>query len=176
MHINKINNINFKRIILDCDDPISASLLFASKDSLDKNRPNNDFDPLQFLNGNLLPQVIQSDYKTPLLQRKYKDLVESQENNPHNIHLDLFLYDEGEIPLYPEGWYQKAVVGGKVFLQRLYAFQGSAIKFLEDACAYANKLNREGRPVIDKLAKDVPMPNPKWTNFKMAMSGLSSIL
>jgi hypothetical protein len=54
--------------------------------------------------------------------------------------LDVFPEDKGEIPLESYRWYQKAIVGGKEFKQRVYAFQGTAIKFLEDACKYANKL------------------------------------
>jgi len=172
MQVNRVNNTNFGKIILDCRNPIPAQYLFSAKDTLDKNRPDNDFNPMNFLNGELLPKVIESDYNTPKLQKRFEKLVKSQENNPHNIHLDVFLYDESEIPLYPEGWYQKATVGDKVFLQRLYDFQGTAISFLEDACKYADKLNRKNKPVVDKPAKDVPMEISKWQKFKTSVNGV----
>ncbi|MBQ6516247.1 hypothetical protein IJI31_03610 [bacterium] len=142
MQVNRVGNQNFKAIILDCKNPVPAEYLFSAKNALDKNRPDNDFNPMDFLNGELLPKVIESDYDTVELKERYDELVQSQKDNPVDIHLDLYLADPNEIPLYPEGWYQKATVAGKVFKQRIYEFQGSAIKFLEDACRYANKLNR----------------------------------
>lgn len=174
MQVHKINNTNFGKVILDCKEPVSAGLLFNAKDVLDKNRPNNDFNPFDFLNGELLPKVIENDYNTPQLKKRYEELVKSQEDNPHNIHLDLFLYDEGEIPLYPEGWYQKATVGNKVFLQRQYEFEGSVIDFFEKACKYADKLKRKGRPVVDIPACEVPVTFSKWQNIKTIIKAVLS--
>lgn len=143
MQVHKINNycnnVTFGKIILDCKDPIPTNLLFNAEKKLNEIK-GTTIDPLQFLQGNLLPKVIETDYNTPKLMNRYKELVKSQENNPHDIHLDLFRADEGEIPLYPEGWYQRATVGDKIFPQRVYEFEGTVIQFLEDACKYADML------------------------------------
>lgn len=154
MQVQKINNNNvtFGKIILDCKDPVPANLLFSAEKKLNELK-GASINPLQFLGDNLLPQVIKSDYNTPQLWKRYQDLVKSQEDNPHDIHLDLFLYDESEIPLYPEGWYQRATIGDKIFKQRLYAFEGTAISFLEDACKYADKLWRKNVDPKETAAK-----------------------
>lgn len=163
MQINKIGNIPFGKIILDCNNPIPANLLFNAKSELDKNRPNNNYNPLDFMEDNLIVKVIDSDYNTPKLKARYKQLIAEQESNPHDIHIDLFLADEGEIPLYPEGWYQKAIVGNKEFRQRVYAFQGQVMDFLEDACKYANKLRDKN--LTPEVVKTAPIKNTSVMNF-----------
>ena len=166
MQVQKINSPSFGKIILDCNDPIPADIVFIAEKKINEIK-GNTIDPIQFINGNLLPKVIETDYNTPTLINRFKELVKLQENNKHDIHLDLFLYDESEIPLYPEGWYQRATVGNKVFKQRLYEFQGSAIKFLEDACKYADRLR--GKPVKEVLTSAAETTTQKpsvWENFK----------
>lgn len=169
MQVHKIgSDMTFGKIILDCKDPIPASLLFSAEKKLNEVK-GVSINPLQFLGDNLLPKVIESDYNTPRLQKRYQELVKSQEDNPHDIHLDLYLADEGEIPLYPEGWYQRATVGDKIFPQRIYEHQGSAIKFLEDACQYANKLwskNVDPEKTAAKTAINVEQEVPRKTTFR----------
>ncbi len=116
--------------------------LLDIKAILDKSDSVKEKPELQFLRGTL-SEVLVHDYlvdNNPYLLKKFERLVLEQEDNPHDIHLDVFPEDEGEIPLESYRWYQKAIVGDKVFKQRIYAFQGSAIKFLKDACRYADKL------------------------------------
>lgn len=87
--------------------------------------------------------VAKNDFNTPKLWNKYQDIISKQKMNPVDIHLDLFLADESEIPLYPGGWYIKAIVKDKVFKQRVYC--GSPIAFLRKASAYANLQNFYGK-------------------------------
>lgn len=153
MNVQRVGGPSFQRIILDTNEPIPAGILFNATEKLKKDK-NVTINPFDFLNGQLLPKVIESDYDTFELKNRFNELVKSQETNPHDIHLDVFLHDEGEIPLYVEGWYQKATVGNQVFKQRQYAYEGSAIKFLEDACKYADKLNGKVEETISPVAKE----------------------
>ena len=93
----------------------------------------------------LFDEVIKYDFNTPELKEKYKRLVLDQESNPVNIYLDLFPR-EGEIPLHPSGWFQKATVGEgilkRTFKQATWYLDTppNKIKFLQRACLYADIL------------------------------------
>ena len=86
--------------------------------------------------------MIDNDYDTPKLRRRYNELIKEQENNPVNIVIDLFLSHVPEA----EDFFQRAIVKGKVFEQtvRYWPWQAkpTTIEFLEKACKYAKKLAR----------------------------------
>lgn len=131
MQINKVSNISFGKMISDSGETIIRDL--------DTDKPVG-----------LINNVIANDYNTPKLKARYAQLVREQESNPFNISLGLYLADKNEIPLYPESYvieksYQQATVNGKVFKQRIYNYQGGVMDFLEDACKYANRLNKSSK-------------------------------
>lgn len=139
MRIQAVDNQCFGKIILRDNRVIPSNILHQAQEAT-----NGKFHAEELEGRRLINEVIKNDYNTPALWSTYKNLVESQENNPVNIYLDLFLPDE-EIPLFASGWFQKATVRNKTFKQRTTYFAGiekqpSPIKFLERACRYANFL------------------------------------
>ena len=143
MQVPKISNSNatFGAIILR--DNRSFSKKFCdSIEEMTKDRNGDGFKSESLANKKLIEEVIKYDYNTPELKEEYRQLVESQKNNPINIYIDLFTADKNEIPLHPSGWYQKATVGKRTFKQGTTYFitPPSPIKFLKRACLYANIL------------------------------------
>jgi len=180
---NRCNNLTFGKIILDCTYPVKAEIpankLLHSKTKLNELKSTKP-DEFRFLEDTL-SEVIEYDFRdsAPKFWNRFQELVKSQENNPHNIHLDVFLADEGEIPLYSEGWYQRATVGDKIFRQRVYEFEGTAIQFLEDACKHANELLRkkvDPEETAAKTAINVEKDVPRKTTLKGVFQVLGHLL
>ena len=145
------NNTTFGSIILRDKTSFPKSLCdFVEAKA--KEHAHGGFKSESLADKRLIDEVIKYDFNTPELREKYKRLVLDQESNPVNIYLDLFPR-EGEIPLHPSGWFQKATVG-EGFLKRIFKqatwyldTPPSKIKFLERACLYADilKFFRFGR-------------------------------
>lgn len=97
-------------------------------------------------------EVIEKDFNSSKsLRTIYDKLVESQKKNPVDISIDSFCIDKNEIPLDSERWdnwywYQRAIVGKKVFVQKTTSHNTDyepSITFLKRACFYANFLNNK---------------------------------
>ena len=152
MQVPKINSSNnqtsFGAIILR-DNRSFSKALCDQVEEMTRGRNGDGFKSESLADKRLIDEVIKYDYNTPKLQETYKNLVESQKNNPVDIYIDLFTADKNEIPLYPSSWFQKATVGKKEFKQATtyYFSPPSPIKFLKRACLYANilKFFRFGR-------------------------------
>jgi hypothetical protein len=147
MHIQPINNQTFGRVYLR-----ESSYDYENKKETHKIYPAQPLDVNKvgqkdlFIKGtNLVDRVIECDYDTVELRKRYNQLLDEQMKNPNNIMIDVFLSHVPE----PEDFFQIAYVGkkAKVFKQAegYYPWQRrpSTIDFLEDACKYANKLARK---------------------------------
>ena len=146
MQVQRIqnNNTSFGKIILRDNTRFSKGLCdFVEKKA--KEHAHGGFKSESLADKRLIDKVIKYDFNTPELKEKYKRLVLDQESNPVNIYLDLFPR-EGEIPLHPSGWFQKATVGDgilkRTFKQATWYLDTppSKIKFLQRACWYADIL------------------------------------
>ena len=138
------NNTSFGKIILRDNTRFSKSLCdFVEAKA--KEHAHGGFKSESLADKRLIDEVIKYDFNTPELKEKYKRLVLDQESNPVNIYIDLFPR-EGEIPLHPSGWFQKATVGEgilkRTFKQATWYLDTppSKIKFLQRACWYADIL------------------------------------
>ena len=138
------NNTTFGKIILRDNTRFSKSLCdFVEAKA--KEHAHGGFKSESLADKRLIDEVIKYDFNTPELKEKYKRLVLDQESNPVNIYIDLFPR-EGEIPLHPSGWFQKATVGEgilkRTFKQATWYLDTppSKIKFLQRACWYADIL------------------------------------
>ena len=145
------NNITFGKIILRDNTRFPKSLCDFVEEKA-KEHAHGGFKSESLADKRLIDEVIKYDFNTPELKETYKRLVLDQESNPVNIYLDLFS-KEGEIPLHPSGWFQKATVGEgilkRTFKQATWYLDTppSKIKFLQRACLYADilKFFRLGR-------------------------------
>ena len=141
MHIQQISNQNFGAIVLRDSKFIPKNLLRQAE-----TLSNGKFQASSLEGKRLIDEVIKNDFNTPALRARYNELVNSQKDNPANIYIDLFTADKYEIPLHPDGWFQKATVGPFTFKQQTVYFETpqSPIRFLEIACKYADFLKSLG--------------------------------
>ena len=144
MHIQQINNQAFGRVYLRESD-----YDFKNKKTIHKIYPAQPLDvnnvgqkDLYIKGSNLVDRVIECDYDTEKLRKRYNQLLTEQMNNPNHIMIDVFLSDVPAV----EDFFQIAYVGkkAKVFEQDVGYLPGqikpTTIDFLEKACSYANKL------------------------------------
>ena len=142
---NQSNKTNFGAIILRDDTSFPKGLCDFVEENT-KEHAHGGFKSESVADKRLIEEVIKYDFNTPELKDTYQRLVLSQENNPVNVYIDLFTKD-GEIPLHPSGWFQKATVGEgileRTFKQATWYLDTppSKISFLKRACMYADFLN-----------------------------------
>lgn len=147
MQVPKIQNnrTTFGKIILRDNTRFSKSLCDFVEEKA-KEHAHGSFKSESLADKRLIDEVIKYDFNTPELKKAYEFLVLDQANNPVNIYVDLFPR-EGEIPLHPSGWFQKATVGEgilkRTFKQATWYLDTPPckIKFLQRACRYADILN-----------------------------------
>lgn len=138
MHIQPINNQSFGKIILQEDRIDGTSSLYLAEPIDEHHKQYLS----QYSAERLIDGVIDSDYDTFELRNTYNELIEQQRNNPIDIIIDLFYENRVE----PDDFYQKAAVKGKIFKQhttwdpKVDRIRPTTIKFLENACNYANEL------------------------------------
>lgn len=136
MHIQTINKQSFGKIILK-DTYNNKEIKYPAKPLGVKKLYSDIYKADILLDG-----VIDNDYDTLELRDKYNKLIEEQKKNPIDIVIDLFLDHNPE----PEDFFQRATVNGKIFKQaviwnpKVDRVRPTTIKFLEDACSYANEL------------------------------------